>query len=106
MTVVGKRLRPTVRASARVAGSVVRMTASGVWAGGLAYLICSRKSVELASRPMNVPRVKEQFTPDLYFSDTIFASPLYECFDPQHPLTLADDLRYKIALCDYLRSEE
>ena len=79
--------------------------AGGVWAGGLAYLICSRKSVELASRPMNVPRVKEQFTPDLYFSDTIFASPLYECFDPQHPLTLADDLRYKIALCDYLRKQ-
>ncbi|MGO9259824.1 MAG: DUF5696 domain-containing protein [Bryobacteraceae bacterium] len=79
--------------------------AGGVWAGGLAYLICSRKSVELASRPMNVPRVKELFAPDLYFSDTIFASPLYECFDPKHPLTLADDLRYKTALCDYLRKQ-
>ena len=79
--------------------------AGGVWAGGLAYLICSRKSVELASRPMNVPRVKELFAPDLYFSDTIFASPLYECFDPRHPLTAADDLRYKIALCDYLRKQ-
>ena len=77
----------------------------GVWAGGLAYLICSRKSVELASRPANVPGVKEQFAPDLYFSDTIFASPLYECFDPRHPLTLSDDLHYKTLLCDYLRGQ-
>jgi len=77
----------------------------GVWAGGLAYLICSRKSVELASRPTNVPGVKEQFAPDLYFSDTIFASPLYECFDPRHPLTLSDDLHYKTLLCDYLRHQ-
>jgi hypothetical protein len=79
--------------------------AGGVWAGGLAYLICSRKAVELASRPQNVPGVKEMFHPDVYFSDTIFASPLYECFDPLHPLTLADDLRYKAALCDYLRGQ-
>jgi hypothetical protein len=79
--------------------------AGGVWAGGLAYLICSRKSVELASRPMNVPRVKELARPDVYFSDTIFASPLYECFDPKHPLTLVDDLHYKAALCDYLRKQ-
>ena len=77
----------------------------GVWAGGLAYLICSRKSVELASRPGNVPGVKAQFAPDLYFSDTIFAAPLYECFDPKHPLTLADDLHYKTQLCDYLRGQ-
>jgi hypothetical protein len=79
--------------------------AGGVWAGGLAYLICSRKSVELASRPTNVPRVKELFAPDLYFSDTIFAAPLYECSDPRHPLSLSDDLRYKTALCDYLRGQ-
>ena len=77
----------------------------GEWAGGLAYLICSRKSVELASRPQNVPRVKEMFAPDLYFSDTIFASPLYECFDPKHPLTWVDDLHYKVQLCDYLRKQ-
>ncbi|HOK45173.1 MAG TPA: DUF5696 domain-containing protein [Bryobacteraceae bacterium] len=77
----------------------------GVWAGGQAYLICSRKSVELASRPQNVPRVKELFKPDLYFSDTIFASPLYECFDPKHPMTWVDDLHYKTQLCIYLRKE-
>lgn len=77
----------------------------GVWAGGLAYLICSRKSVELASRPTNVPGVKKQFAPDLYFSDTIFAAPLYECSDPRHPLTLSDDLHYKTVLCDYLRRQ-
>ncbi len=79
--------------------------AGGEWAGGQAYLICSRKSVELASRPQNVPMVKKLFDPDVYFSDTIFAAPLYECFDPRHPLTLADDIRYKQQLCDYLRKQ-
>jgi hypothetical protein len=77
----------------------------GVWAGGLAYLICSRKSLELARRPQNVPRVRELFAPDLYFSDTIFAAPPYECFDAKHPLTLGDDIRYKQELCDYLRQQ-
>jgi len=77
----------------------------GVWAGGLAYLICSRKSLELARRPQNVPRVRELFAPDLYFSDTIFAAPPYECFDANHPLTLGDDIRYKQELCDYLRQQ-
>jgi Family of unknown function (DUF5696) len=77
----------------------------GVWAGGPCWLICSRKSVELASRPQNIPQVKELFAPTLYFSDTIFAAGLYECFDPKHPTTPADDLRYKQRLCDYLRGQ-
>ncbi len=77
----------------------------GVWAGGQAYLICSRRAVDLASRSQNVPSVKHLFNPDLYFADTIFAVTLYECFDPKHPLTLSDDIHYKQQLCDYLRRE-
>ncbi len=77
----------------------------GVWAGGPCWLICSRTAVELASRPQNIPQVKELFAPTLYFSDTIFAAGLYECFDPNHPATPADDLHYKQQLCDYLRGQ-
>ncbi len=79
--------------------------AGGVWAGGQAYLVCSRRAVDLASRPQNVPLVKALFNPDVYFADTVFAVPLYECFDPKHPLTLADDIRYKLQLSDYLRKQ-
>ncbi|MGD0500832.1 MAG: DUF5696 domain-containing protein [Bryobacteraceae bacterium] len=79
--------------------------AGGVWAGGQSYTICSRRAVDLASRPQNVPAVKRLFDPGVYFADTIFAVPLYECFDPKHPLTLADDIHYKQLLCDYLRKE-
>ena len=79
--------------------------AGGVWAGGQAYLICSRRAVDLASRSQNVPLVKELFNPDVYFADTVFAVPLYECFDPEHPLTLADDIHYKLQLSDYLRKQ-
>jgi len=77
----------------------------GIWAGGPCWLICSRKSLELASRPQNIPQVKELFAPTLYFSDTIFAAGLYECFDPNHPTTPADDMHYKQQLCDYLRGQ-
>jgi hypothetical protein len=77
----------------------------GVWAGGPCWLICSRKALELASRPQNIPQVKELFAPTLYFSDTIFAVPLNECFDPNHPTTPADDRRCKQQLCDYLRGQ-
>ena len=77
----------------------------GVWAGGPCWLICSRKSIELAQRPQNIPQVKELFAPTLYFSDTIFAAGLYACFDPNHPATPADDMRYKQQLCDYLRGQ-
>ncbi len=77
----------------------------GVWAGGPCWLICSRRAIELARRPQNIPQVKELFAPTLYFSDTIFAVPLKECFDPKHPTTPADDLRYKQQLCDYLRGQ-
>jgi len=77
--------------------------AGGVWAGGQAWLICSRKALELAARPQNVPGVVKQFAPDVYFSDTLFAAPLYECHDPAHPLSKNDDLHYKQELCRYLR---
>ena len=77
----------------------------GVWNGGQAYLICSRREIELASRPQNVPAVRQKFAPDVYFVDTVFAANPQECFDPQHPLTRADDLRYKQQFCDYFRKQ-
>jgi hypothetical protein len=75
----------------------------GVWAGGPCWLICSQKSLGLASRPQNVPGVHELCDPDLYFSDTIFATPLYECHDPNHLLTRVDDMIHKQKLSDYIR---
>ncbi len=81
-------------------GSIRR---GGVWAGGPCWLICSKKSVELASRPENIPGVVRLCAPDIYFSDVIFATPLYECFASDHPLTMVDDLQAKQSLCDYIR---
>lgn len=82
-------------------GSLLR---GGVWAGGQAYLTCSRKALELAARPQNLPRVQKLFAPNLYFIDTTLAAPAHECFDPAHPLTPAEDIRYKQQLCDYARN--
>jgi hypothetical protein len=83
-------------------GSLVK---GGVWFGGQAYFMCSRKALEIASRPANVPGVRDRFAPDLYFSDTIFAVPPQECFAPDHLLARNDDIHYKQQLCDYIRRE-
>jgi Family of unknown function (DUF5696) len=81
-------------------GSLVK---GGVWWGGQAYMICSRKAVDLAKRPQNLSGVREVTHANSYFIDTTFASPLQECFDPAHPLTRADDMKWKQALSDYAR---
>ena len=77
----------------------------GIWAGGQCWLICSRAARDLASRPQNVPGVVKLCSPDLYFSDTIFATGLFECSDPNHPTTKNDDILYKQKLCDYMREQ-
>jgi hypothetical protein len=76
----------------------------GLWAGGRAYLTCSREAVELAKRPQNLPAVKKLFNPNSYFIDTTYAAGLYECFDKNHPLSLWDDMIYKSEISDYARS--
>ncbi|MBM3242196.1 hypothetical protein FJZ31_38500 [Candidatus Poribacteria bacterium] len=75
----------------------------GLWLGGRAFLTCSKKAVELAKRPQNLPKVKELFEPDIYFIDTTYAAGLCECFDPNHPLTKWDDMFWKSAISDYAR---
>jgi hypothetical protein len=79
------------------------LTKGGHWAGGLAYLTCSRKAVELAQRPQNLPAVKKMSDADAYFIDTTYAAGLQECFDPNHPLTRLDDMHWKQAISDYAR---
>lgn len=81
-----------------------KLARGGHWAGGLAYLTCSKKAVELAQRPQNLPAVKALGEADAYFIDTTYAAGLQECFDPKHPLTRWDDLHWKQAISDYARS--
>jgi hypothetical protein len=81
-------------------GKLVR---GGRWAGGQAYLTCAPKALELARRPQNLPAVKALSDADSYFIDTTYAAGLQECFDPAHPLTRWEDMRWKQALSDYAR---
>jgi len=81
-----------------------QLAKGGRWAGGRAYLICSKMALELARRPQNLPAVRRLSRADAYFIDTTFAAGLQECFAPEHPLTRADDMRWKQALCDYARN--
>jgi hypothetical protein len=82
-------------------GSLVK---GGRWWGGRAYLTCSKRALELAQRPQNLPAVKKLTGANSYFIDTTYAAGLQECFDPQHPLTRADDMKWKQALSDYARA--
>ncbi|MBW4028855.1 MAG: hypothetical protein HIU93_15930 [Acidobacteria bacterium] len=77
----------------------------GVWAGGQAYFICSRVSTDLIARPQNLPGVIKLFNPDVYFLDTVFASPPRICYDPAHPTTKEQDMEYRQKLCDYVRND-
>jgi hypothetical protein len=80
-----------------------KLVKGGKWDGGRAYITCSRKAVELARRPQNLPAVKKLAGANSYFIDTTYATGLAECFDPKHPLTKADDMKWKQALSDYAR---
>ncbi len=84
----------------RADGSLHR---GGEWAGGWAYLTCSKKALELARRPQNLNEVRRLFHPGIYFIDTTFAAPPYECHDPEHPMTLSDDIHWKRELSKYAR---
>ena len=75
----------------------------GHWNGGTAYLTCSKKALELAKRPQNLPAVKKLSQANAYFIDTTYAAGLQECSDKNHPLTRQDDLKWKQALSDEAR---
>ncbi|MBE3070258.1 MAG: hypothetical protein IMZ66_08480, partial [Planctomycetes bacterium] len=75
----------------------------GKWAGGRAYLTCSKMALELARRPQNLEAVRRLSGADSYFIDTTYAAGLQECFSKEHPLTRADDMKWKQALSDYGR---
>jgi hypothetical protein len=75
----------------------------GRWAGGRAWLTCSKKAVELARRPQNLPAVRALTSADACFIDTTTAAGLCECSDPAHPLTRADDLKWKLEISRYAR---
>jgi hypothetical protein len=80
-----------------------KLARGGHWAGGTAYLTCSQMALDLAKRPQNLPAVKDLSAADAYFIDTTYAAGLQECFDPAHPLTRWDDMKWKQALSDYGR---
>lgn len=82
-----------------------KLAKGGRWAGGQAYLICSREALGLARRPQNLPGVKKLSRANAYFIDTTYAAGLQECYDPAHALTRRDDMKWKQRLSDYARSE-
>lgn len=81
-----------------------KLAKGGRWAGGQAYLTCSQMALGLAERPQNLPGVKKLSDANAYFIDTTYAAGLQECYDPAHPLTRADDMKWKQRLSDYARS--
>ncbi len=79
------------------------LTKGGKWAGGRAYITCAKMALELAQRPQNLAAVRKLSGANSYFIDTTYAAGLQECGDKEHPLTRADDMKWKQALSDYAR---
>lgn len=75
----------------------------GIWDGGLCRLVCSSQAVELAKR--TIGQVKDHTAVDSYYLDTTTSAPMYECYDPEHPMTRSDDRRYKRAILDELADQ-
>lgn len=83
-------------------GSLVK---GGVWAGAQSYVLNTQKGFELAKRSQNIPGVKKLVHPDLYYIDTVQATPLFEDFSKEHSMTLRDDMYWKSQLCKYARKQ-
>jgi len=81
-------------------GSLIQ---GGRWLGGLAFMVCAPKQVELAMRPQNLPGIQKLFGPWSYFIDTTYAVGPRECADPNHPIGRNDDIAWKIKLSDEAR---
>ena len=73
-----------------------RLQEGGIWDGGICYLSCSSQPFDLVKR--NLDLVREHVNPTSYYFDTTTATPLYECYAPEHPLTRADDRTNKLEL--------
>lgn len=69
----------------------------GIWAGGQAYILNSRNSVEYAKRNWEKIRMLE---PRAMFIDIVTAMQLYQSFDPSNQLTKKQDHEEK---CNLLR---
>jgi hypothetical protein len=80
-----------------------KLQPGGRWAGGICYITCSQRAVDLAKRPQNLPAVKKLSDADSYFIDTTYAAGLQECYAPKHPLTRGDDMKWKQAISNYAR---
>lgn len=76
---------------------------AGMWAGKLAYRINPKYGLKLAQREQNLPGIKDLFHPDFLYMDTTMATPLFEDFSREHPLTLSGDMYWKKRLCEYAR---
>ena len=74
----------------------------GVWAGGQAYILNSRYSLEYAKR--NWEQIKT-LNPKAMFVDIITAMQLYQSFEPGDELTKHEDLLAKIELMKFYRDQ-
>ena len=74
----------------------------GVWAGGQAYILNSRHSVEYARR--NWEQIKT-LHPKAMFIDIVTAMQLYQSFEPGDELTKAQDLAAKKELLKFYKQQ-
>ena len=67
------------------------------------YVICWRCGLRTLREKMPKRLAESAFT--AYFLDCVTATTLYECFDPNHPLTRTDDRETRVRQLDYLTRE-
>lgn len=78
------------------------MLQGGIWDGGISYIICPAVRKELLDRNMDI--VQKSMSLNAYYFDVITNTSHYECYDDRHRIDRRQDLDYRLALLDDVRS--
>ncbi|NOU36162.1 MAG: hypothetical protein HOO88_05290 [Kiritimatiellaceae bacterium] len=74
----------------------------GHWHGGLTFIICSKEQERYARR--NWEHLKT-LNPKAHFIDTVSCVRFYECYDPDHPLTMDECRESKMAMMKFFKDQ-
>ena len=74
----------------------------GYWHGGLTYIICSKEQEKYARR--NWEQLKTLGL-KAHFVDTLSCPRFYECYHPDHPLTMDECRESKVSLMEFFKGQ-
>lgn len=75
----------------------------GYWHGGLCYIVCPTQQKRYAERNWKI--IGPELKPRGWFVDTATCVQFYQCWDPDHPMTRAEDRAAKLGLIRFYKEQ-